>query len=270
VSIILVFSLLSSLFIHEYGKWIMTTDPVYENFIKSSFYLRWFVLFLIFLTVVNQLWIDKHLLEQRNSFNRLIEKEKLLAKAEMNNLQQQFQPHFLFNSLNSINALVKSEPDQARQMIHNLSDYLRLTIQKGKEELIPLKEEMDYLNLYLEIEKVRFGHRLKINSSVDPICSDMMLPSLILQPIVENAIKYGVYGSIGELSIDISIRCQNNALIIAITNPYDETAVSSSKGTGFGLESIQRKLALVYKRMDLLKTAKTATQFETTLFIPQK
>lgn len=269
ISIIVIFSLLSSLFLQEYGYWVSGNDTSYLFFLSKAFYLRWFVLFLIFQSVVNQLWIDKHLTEQINSMNRLIEKERQLAQSEINNLQQQFQPHFLFNSLNSISALVKSQPEQARTMIHNLSDYLRLTLQKSKEDFITVKEELDYLNLYLEIEKVRFGHRLEVSTQLTEDCSAYILPSLLLQPIVENAIKYGLYGNTGNLLISLHIQCKDELLEIIVSNPFDENSVSSSKGTGFGLESINRKLNLIYKRSDLLKTEKKNTTFITTLYIPQ-
>lgn len=269
ISIIFIFSFISTLFLQEFGQWIGPNDIFYRNLLAKAFYLRWFILFLVFLTVVNQLWIDKHLQEQTKSFNRLIEKERQLASAEINNLQQQFQPHFLFNSLNSIGALIKSQPEQARSMLHNLSDYLRLTIQKSKDDFIRIQEELDYLNLYLAIEKVRFGHRLTIQIDMQEECSEMVLPSLLLQPIVENAIKFGVYGNIGDLIITVSITCSENQLYISITNPYDPLTVSSSKGTGFGLESIDRKLNLFYKRTDLLRTEKTDKQFTTLVQIPQ-
>lgn len=270
ISIIFIFSLMSTLFLQKYGSWIGADTPIYLTFLNNSFYIRWFILFLIFLTVVNQLWIDKHLTEQTNAFNRLIEKERQLAKSEITNLHQQFQPHFLFNSLNSISALIKSQPDNARNMIHNLSDYLRLTIQKSKDDFISIKDELDYLNLYLSIEKIRFGHRLSIQIESQEECKEMLLPSLLLQPIVENAIKFGLYGNVGDLIISIIITCENNNLQIIVSNPYDEISVSSSKGTGYGLESINRKLSFLYKRNDLLKIIKNENQFSAQLLIPQK
>lgn len=270
ISIIFIFSFLTSLFLQEYGSWIGKGDDYYLGFLEHAFFLRWFTLFLVFLTVVNQLWIDKHLNEQENAFKRLIEKERLLAKAEINGMQQQFQPHFLFNSLNSISALVKSQPDQARLMVQNLSDYLRLSIQKSKNDFNTIEEELEFLNLYLTIEKVRFGHRLTIDVSCAEECKQLKLPSLMLQPLVENAIKYGLYGNIGDLSIVIHIHCGDGILHVSVSNPYDETSVNSSKGTGYGLQSIERKLSFLYKRNDLLLTEKTSSQFTTFLKIPQE
>lgn len=269
ISIIFIFSFLCCLFLQEYGFWIGENDASYIHYLSSAFYLRWFILFLIFLAVVNQLWIDKHLSDQNNSMKRLIENERQLVKAEINSLQQQFQPHFLFNSLNSISALVKNEPEIARTMIYNLSDYLRLTIQKGKEEFISIKEELDYMKLYLEIEKVRFGHRLTVEINLQEECAEMMIPSLILQPIVENAVKFGLYGNTGNLTISILLKCENGNLLVTVTNPFDSETVSTSKGTGYGIESVDRKLKLIYRRSDLLHINKTNDQFNIQIQIPQ-
>lgn len=267
LSIILFFSLLTTLFLQEYGHWIKSGDISYSHYIEKAFYFRWLILFLIFLAIVNQLWIDKHLIEQKHSFDRLIEKETQLMKAEMSSLQDKFKPHFLFNSLNSINALVKSQPELAREMIHHLSDYLRMTLQKSDQDYTTVKEELDYLELYLGIERVRFGHRLRIEWEKNENCERVTIPSLILQPIVENAIKYGLYGNTGDLTIFIRVECKPGLLTISVKNPYDATTVASS-GTGFGLDSIRKKLQLLYKRNDLLNIFRSEREFETILQIP--
>jgi two-component system LytT family sensor kinase len=269
LSIVVMFSFLVTVFMQEYGSWIGKNDPIYDVFLAHSFYLRWFSIFLIFLAIVNQLWIDKHIREQQKSVERLVEKERQLVKAEMSNLQQQFQPHFLFNSLNSISALVKIQPDNARTMIHNLSDFLRLTLQKSKEEETSLKEEIEYLNLYLAIEKVRFGHRLTVDIQMDEASEVCLLPALILQPIVENAIKFGLYGNTGDLTITINAAFTAPFLKISVVNPYDSVTSSTFKGTGYGLASVDRKLQLLFKRTDLLKIEQTTNYYTVTLLIPQ-
>ena len=269
ISTITIFSLVITLFTNWYGNWIAGNDKIYLKFLENFFFVRWFILFLILLTIVHQLWIDKHLKEQYLAYNRLIEKERQLAKAEMNNLQQQFQPHFLFNSLNSINALVKSQPENAREMILNLSDFLRKTIHKGKEDFNSLADEIDYLNLYMSIEKVRFGQRLQLEIESDESCQKAQLPSLILQPLVENAIKFGLNGNLGNITIRLEIKCESNQLNITISNPYDQTAITNGNGTGYGLKSVERKLGIIYKRADLLSIKKTPTDFIVNLTIPQ-
>lgn len=269
LSIIMIFSFMINLLVNEYGQWFAKGEIHYLHFLNDSFYLRWFILFLILLTIVNQLWITKHLKEQEQTVKRLIDKERELVRAEISGIQQQMRPHFLFNSLNSINALVKEEPEQAREMIFALSDFLRISLSKGNAELNTLKEELDYLNLYLSIEKVRFGHRLQINVHVDEHAESKLLPALILQPIVENAIKYGVYGNTGRLFINIEAGIEKEMLVLKVENPYDPNGISASKGTGFGLSSVKRKLELMFHRPDLIMIHKENNLFRITISIPQ-
>lgn len=270
ISIITVFSLLTTLLTQWYGQWIAEQDVVYLRLSERMFYIRWFVLFLIFLAIVNQLWISKHIREQNSAFKRLLEKERQLTRAEMNNLQQQFQPHFLFNSLNSINALVKSQPEKAREMLFNLSDFLRMTIQKGKEDFNSMADEIHYLDLYMSIEKVRFGNRLSVEIDGGEECQEAVIPSLILQPLVENAVKYGLNSYTGHIAIKIVISLVSGHLLVSIENPYDKDSVTAGKGTGFGLKSIDRKLRYLYKRSDLLDIRQSDSHFRVTIKIPQQ
>lgn len=268
ISIIAIFSLLVSAITNWYAQWIAGQDKVYFDFLENTFFVRWFILFLLLFVIVQQLWIDKHLQEQNAAFTRLTEKERQLARAEMNNLQQQFRPHFLFNSLNSISALVKLEPENARKMIFNLSDFLRKTIHKGKDDFNSVSDEIDYLENYLAIEKVRFGERLQVSIRCDANCLEWQIPSLILQPLLENAIKYGVNGVVGEVLIALEIKCVNEELAISISNQFDPSAVMSG-GTGFGLKSVERKLGLLYQRSDLMRINIENERFIVNLKIPK-
>ncbi|HWA35738.1 MAG TPA: histidine kinase, partial [Cyclobacteriaceae bacterium] len=195
---------------------------------------------------------------------------RLARDAELSNLRQQLQPHFLFNSLNSISALAGSQPTEARKMIQQLSDFLRGTIRKDDKSLVTLEEELHHLQLYLDIEKVRFGHRLNTQIDKTPDSLGMQLPSLLLQPIVENAIKFGLYDTVGEIGISIAARVENNALVIEVKNPFDPATATPQRGTGFGLSSVQRRLSLMYFRNDLLSTSQSDNIFTTTVKIPQK
>lgn len=268
VSIVIVFSFFISLLAHLYGQWIGQEDQLYLNWLNKLFWARWFILFLLLLTLVNQLWMDKHLSDQKVALQRLLEKERQLAKAEINNLQQQFQPHFLFNSLNSISALVKIQPDKAREMIINLSDFLRLTIQKGKDDFNTIANEMAYLELYLSIEKVRFGNRLNVNFNIDDSCQKVEIPALLLQPLVENAIKYSVNSQTGVIEIAIRVSRQENHIRIEIENSFDPNFTSNQNGTGFGLQATERKLQYVYKQTSLLKIEKDEEKFRVKIIIP--
>jgi len=181
--------------------------------------------------------------------------ENLRKEAELFKLRQQLQPHFLFNSLNSINALINKQPKEARIMVQQLSDYLRNTLKKEDDQSVLLKEELYDLQLYLSIEKVRFGHRLKITEDIQENNESTKVPPFLIQPLVENAIKYGLYGTTGEVAITISVKLYQGNLIFKISNPYDKDGVTV-KGTGFGLESIKRRLYLLFARNDLLKIEK--------------
>jgi two-component system LytT family sensor kinase len=214
-------------------------------------------------------WYRKNQRDEEESKRRKLEAEKLSREAELSKLRLQLQPHFLFNSLNSISALAGSKPDQARKMIQQLSDFLRGTLRKDDQQLTPLKDELFHLQLYLDIEKVRFGHRLNSEINCDEDASDMLLPALLLQPIVENAVKFGLYDTIGEITITIKAVRENGHLKIQVTNPFDASTSRPRKGTGFGLSSVDRRLYLLYARNDLLATEVIDNNFITTILIPQ-
>jgi LytS/YehU family sensor histidine kinase len=184
-------------------------------------------------------------------------------------LRQQLQPHFLFNSLNSINALIGSRPEEARKMVQQLSDFLRGTIKKEETQWVTLHEEIQYLQLYLDIEKVRFGNRLATQIETDESAQSLKLPALLLQPIVENAIKFGLYDTTGETLIRMHSKKEGNDLVITVLNPYDPETASPRQGTGFGLKSVQRRLYLLFARTDLLTTEAKDNIFTTLVRIPQ-
>ena len=132
-----------------------------------------------------------------------------------------------------------------------------------------LDEELQQVRLYLEIERVRFGHRLTTEINQSGNCEEAKLPALILQPIIENAIKYGLYGQTSSILISIDISCDQNLLRVDVSSPYDQQFVAASAGNGFGLASIRRRLSLFFGQNDLLSTSKDTELFTTTLLIPQ-
>jgi LytS/YehU family sensor histidine kinase len=207
--------------------------------------------------------------EQQKNEERKTDAEKLAKEAELFKLRQQLQPHFLFNSLNSINALIGIRPEEARKMVQQLSDFLRGTIKKEETQWVNLMEEIQYLQLYLDIEKVRFGNRLATVIEIEEATQQMKLPALLLQPIVENAIKFGLYDTTGETIIRLETSKQGGELIIKVSNPFDPETSSPKQGTGFGLKSVQRRLYLLFARHDLLVTAAKENIFTTIVKIPQ-
>lgn len=256
---------------HRYMmRWnLFPQDEEYHQFLYASRIIRgiliWFVISLI--GVISWVWF--YFQDQRAGEKREQDTMKLAREAELASLRQQLQPHFLFNSLNSISALAGAKPEEARKMIQQLSDFLRGTIKKDDQQLVTLQEELKHLQLYLDIEKVRFGHRLRTEIERPEDALYLMLPSLLLQPLVENAIKFGLYDTIGEITIRVAAHKQDNQLVIRVENPFDPQTAQPRAGTGFGLSSVQRRLYLLYARNDLLTTHQADTLFITEVKIPQ-
>jgi two-component system LytT family sensor kinase len=244
-------------------------DANYMNFLDHTLVLRGSFGWLMIILVAVLTWFWVYASELHETQMRKEDTSRLAREAELTNLRQQLQPHFLFNSLNSISALAGSHPTEARKMIQQLSDFLRGTIKKDDKSLVTLEEELHHLQLYLDIEKVRFGHRLAVQIDKTDESLAMNLPSLLLQPIVENAIKFGLYDTVGDIGISVSSRTQDNLLLIEVKNPFDPATSVPQRGTGFGLTSVQRRLSLMYFRNDLLSTSQSENIFTTTLKIPQ-
>lgn len=240
----------------------------YRSFLYQSTLIRGAYAWLNIGLIAILTWFWVYVKEKQESEDRRAEAVKLAREAELSNLRQQLQPHFLFNSLNSISALTLSQPEEARKMVQQLSDFLRGTIRKDDKAFVTLEEELKHLQLYLDIEKVRFGHRLNTQISCDEPSRQMKLPALLLQPVVENAIKFGLYDTTGDITIQLTARSEGSLLELEINNPFDE-ATSSRTGTGFGLAAVQRRLDLLFNRSDLLKTSKQGNLFTTLLRIPQ-
>jgi len=243
--------------------------PSYILMLNSSSTIRFGIGFLILICISTLCLIWFTQIEQKENEAKERETEKIFKEAELFKLRQQLQPHFLFNSLNSIIALIGSNPEKARSMIQQLSDFLRRTLKKEEEKWVDLEEEFNYLNLYLEIEKVRFGHRLSTQMILQDSCKLLKIPPLILQPVLENAIKFGLYDTIGDIEIVISAEQVKNILMIQVQNPFDPETANPQKGTGFGLSSVGKRLYLLFGRRDLLETRIEENLFFTILKIPQ-
>lgn len=267
ISICLILTLLS-IGISIFCLYNFFDSPSIVHFFQKLPY-RFIINFLLLgcIMIINIFWNIQE--ESLQNDKRKKETEKLVRDAELYNLRQQLQPHFLFNSLNSIIALIGAKPDLAKKMTFQLSDFLRGTLRKDDKQLINLSDEIKHLELYLEIEKVRFGHRLNTSFEYEEELLITKVPSMIIQPLMENAIKHGLYNITGDVLIQTSIIFENQMLIVSISNPYDNDQFYNAKGTGFGLSSVQRRLFLIYGRTDLLHIRKTENQFTATIKIPQ-
>jgi two-component system, LytTR family, sensor kinase len=243
-------------------------DQHFMNLFEASLLLRFILANLLIGGSILMMWVWQNNKNQLEENKRHMQSLQLAKDAELSRLRQQLQPHFLFNSLNSISALAGTKPEQARLMIQQLADFLRGTLRKDESITVPLQEEISNVKLYLEIEKVRFGHRLNTNITVPESCNSMMIPALMLQPLIENAIKFGLYDTLEKVDISISAENVNQELHIEVKNPSNKE-MTLNKGTGFGLSSINRRLFLLYNRSDLLKTTNENSIFTCKIIIPQ-
>jgi two-component system LytT family sensor kinase len=180
--------------------------------------------------------------------HRLQEQEKLLMAARVEALASQINPHFLFNTLTSISSLIRSQPETARTLIVKLSGLLRRLL-RSQEHFVTLREELEAIDEYLDIESIRFGPKLSIEKSIDPDSLDVVVPSMLLQPLVENSIKHGLAPKIGQGRITIrSVRQNGHAIIDVIDNGVGVTMDQGGrpKPGGIGLRNVNERLRVIY------------------------
>ena len=247
---------------------LFSKDLIYLKFLESSFIWRMlfgFVFFVIIVLIYIIISYYDDLQEKQRREANLLEKVK---EAELNLLKSQINPHFLFNSLNSINSLTITKPEKAQEMLIKLSDFLRYSISPDDNALTDMKKEIENIHRYLDIEKVRFGNKLQYQFDIAEDCSQLKIPQMILQPLYENAVKHGVYESVEPIMINTLCRYDNGYIKMQISNNYDSD-YPSKKGAGIGLKNIKERMALIYGKNDLLTTEKSQDCFLVKLNVPQ-
>ncbi len=193
--------------------------------------------------------------------------ESLVKETELKMLRSQINPHFLFNSLNSVSSLTITDPEKARIMVIKLSEFMRYALSRKDEKPVTLQSELENLRLYLDIEKVRFGERLRIEEDIDPGCLKASLPVMILQPLYENAIKHGVYETTREITVNTTVILSGDHVEITIKNNFDPDA-TPARGTGTGLSNVARRLELMYGNKASIKTEKEKDLFSVKIYLP--
>lgn len=195
------------------------------------------------------------------------ELRKVAVENELKSLKYQLNPHFLFNSLNSISSLALTQPAAAREMTVKLSDYLRLTLSEEIKKFIPLKEELENTRLYVSIEKIRFEERIHIAEEIEEDVLNQLVPSMILQPIIENAVKYGVQNSPDVTTITLRIRQKEDGIRIDLSN--NNASAGKGGSTGVGLNNLSRRLELIYKEKNLVETSLADEIFTVKIRLPK-
>ena len=193
----------------------------------------------------------------------------LAREAELRALKAQINPHFLFNSLNSISALTTVDPARARDMCLRLSDFLRSTLGLGQKESIPWTEELALARTYLEVEQVRFGKRLQVEYDIAPECERCSVPPLVLQPLVENAVKHGIATMVDGGVIRIQARAGNDLLRVIIENDFDPDAPIPRR-SGLGLRNVRERIEARYGKEGRFATSSENNHFRVELLLPTK
>jgi two-component system LytT family sensor kinase len=181
---------------------------------------------------------------------KLEEQRRLLMEARLEALASQINPHFLFNTLNSISTLIRTNPDQARAMVARLSRIMRRRL-RNQDHFTPLGEELNFIDDYLSIELVRFGDKLRVEKHIDPSTSDMLVPSMLLQPLVENSIRHGISGKVDGGTVSLRARRINSRLLIEVEDNgvgIPEAELSNIFNKGIGVTNVKERLKVLYNQ----------------------
>jgi two-component system LytT family sensor kinase len=242
---------------------------------------NWLVRGAIYITSVMTVAIALKVLNNTRIEMKLEERERLLLQARMEALQSQINPHFLFNTLNSVASLVRFDPDTAREMILKLSKILRRLLKKG-DSFVELREELEFIDDYLDIEVIRFGRdKLKVVKELDPASLEIVVPAMLIQPVVENSIKHGLSPKIDGGTIYLRSRIHEGTLIIeveddgvGIVEPGSEVSEWSApqRGAGIGMANVRERLNVLYSdaaRLEMESRTGAGTIVRIVLPIPQ-
>lgn len=267
---------LGTLFIVTFG-WVLMGDflvkntfgfsDVYKVFVDNAFVWRFISGAFLYFVVILIYYLIIYSTNLQEKMKQEAELNLILKETELSALKSQINPHFLFNSLNSISSLTVSNPEKAREMIIKLSEYLRYSLAHDETYVTKFSTELKNAMTYLEIEKIRFGDKLSIDNNIEANCLEHTIPAMILQPLYENAIKHGVYESTETVTIRTKCICENNIMKLYIKNNFDSEAIHR-KGEGIGLKNVKNRMKLIYERTDLVRIFKEKDSFEIELIFP--
>ena len=232
---------------------------------------RRFLFSIIFDTPIFLVWMSVyvlwHYIEFTNSEEiKKVRLETMIKELELKTIKSQINPHFIFNALNSIRALVDEDPQRARQAITELSNILRSSIQVDKVEITSLEKELDIVKDYLALEYIRFADRLKIVYEVEPKTLSHQIPPMMLQTLVENAIKHGLGKQPGDCTIKIISTLENDKLVLIVQNTG---LLQQAQKDGFGLQSTRERLNILYRGQAIFEIFQCApNQVTAKLVIP--
>jgi two-component system LytT family sensor kinase len=232
---------------------------------------EWPATFLTYWVLLMAYYVVRYYRMYRERELRASQLETGLAHARLEALRMQLHPHFLFNTLHSISTLMHRDVEAADDMVSALSDLLRVALDRGAAQEVTVKEELDFLRRYLDIEQIRFGDRLRTEIDVQPQCLDALVPNLILQPLVENAIRHGIDPRLEQGSVVVSIQRNDGRLDITVRDDGAGVDNSNTLQEGVGLTNTRARLAQLYADRQSLRIeppANGAAGFTVTVSLP--
>jgi hypothetical protein len=238
--------------------------PEYEPWIAGICSL----LVLIFLLIAATHYVIISFEQSRETELQTFELKVLAQDAELRALRAQIDPHFLFNSLNSISALTASDPGKARTMTLLLADFFRKSLEFGSKKNISLENELSLVSDFLTIEQVRFGSRLKVEQDIQEECKKVFVPPLILQPLVENAVRHGIAHLVEGGTVRIHCEGRSGKLYLQVDNPVDADR-PKRKGTGVGVRNVRSRLETLYGNEARVDVEETNEYFRIKLSFPK-
>lgn len=248
-------------------NFLASSSEEYSTFFLNNIGWRFLVGILFYFLIISFYYLIIYYTNFHDKTLRENELKNLVTQAELKSLKFQINPHFIFNSLNSMSALTTIDPTKARSMILKLAEFLRYTLVNNEKHKNKLSEELNNIKLYLEIEKIRFEDKFDFVEDVSPESRDELVPNMILQPLFENAIKHAVYESLEKVTLKFKSFVQNDFLNIFLENNFDSCSENRS-GSGIGLKNISDRLKLIYGLNNLMNIEKREGIFKVNLYIP--
>ncbi len=248
---------------------LIRLEPDYGTFISDTIWIRALTAYILS-ALVNLLFYTFFMIRHsREAMERENQLRDLVQRIELQALKNQLNPHFIYNSLNSVSSLTITAPEKAREMVIRLSDFLRYALKQDAMQMTSLGKELENIESYLQIEKVRFGERLQYQLDIDQAFLQQALPVMILQPLFENAVKHGVQKSAEPVEVMFDVEDRGEEVRLKVVNAFDGQ-FARFRAEGVGLENIRNRLRLIYGNGNLLSIKAEGGFFTASLTLPKK
>jgi len=237
-------------FVNAAIYWSYGLSFSFGHSISAHITYEYFQMVIIYWLVVSVLTGIRYYQQFRERELRAAQLESQLSQAQLQALRMQLNPHYLFNSLNAVSALVEDEPKKARELLANLGDLLRTSLEGEQDNFVPLENELRFIRSYLDVERVRLGERLHVEFEIDPKTETALVPNLILQPLVENAIRHGIAPHVENGDVRILAELEGDRLILSIFDNGKGIEVFNGNGQmyeeGVGIRNTRERLKVIY------------------------